>query len=139
MGYLVSFEKAATKIESNAYLLIHKGTGSVIAGHIVKARSLWSLGIGLLGQARMNPGKGMWLPGVRTIHTWGMRFPVDVLFLDADCICKGWVIGLPPGRIGRGPVGTVHTIELCQGTLNEFGLLRQGDTVEFELVKSASI
>ena len=42
----------------------------------------------LLGLAHLNrgaAGPGLLLPHCRSIHTFGMRFPIDVLFLDADC------------------------------------------------------
>ena len=41
----------------------------------------------LLGLAHLNrgaAGPGILLPGCRSIHTFGMRFPIDVLFLDDE-------------------------------------------------------
>jgi uncharacterized protein len=57
------------------------------------------LGLALLDRGRA--GEGLLIPGCRSVHTIGMRFPLDLLFLDRD----GQVIELrrsvPPGRIAR--------------------------------------
>ena len=37
---------------------------------------------GLLGKAGLAPGCAMWLAPCRSIHTIGMRFAIDVVFLD---------------------------------------------------------
>jgi uncharacterized protein len=57
------------------------------------------LGLALLDRDRA--GEGLLIPGCRSVHTLGMRFPLDLLFLERD----GQVIELrrsvPPGRIAR--------------------------------------
>lgn len=37
---------------------------------------------GLLGRADMPPGSAMMLEGCGSVHTIGMRFPLDLVFLD---------------------------------------------------------
>ena len=39
---------------------------------------------GLLGRSALAPGHAMWLAPCRSIHTIGMRFPIDVVFLDRE-------------------------------------------------------
>jgi uncharacterized membrane protein (UPF0127 family) len=34
--------------------------------------------------SRRKAGQGLLLPGCRSVHTFGMRFPLDLVFLDAD-------------------------------------------------------
>ncbi len=55
--------------------------------------------IGLAWLDRERAGAGLLLPGCRSIHTFGMRFELDLLFLDSggEPICM--VRRLPPGRI----------------------------------------
>jgi uncharacterized membrane protein (UPF0127 family) len=65
------------------------------------ATSLFSrlLGLALLGRERAGPG--LLIPRCRSVHTLGMRFPLELVFLDDD----GRVIelhrGVPPGRFIR--------------------------------------
>jgi uncharacterized membrane protein (UPF0127 family) len=58
----------------------------------------------LLGLALLSPkraGPGLLIPGCRSVHTFGMRFPLDLLFLDQG----GRVIeirrSVPAGRFFR--------------------------------------
>jgi uncharacterized protein len=57
--------------------------------------------LGLAFLDRVEVGEGLYLPSCRCIHTFGMRFAIDVLFLDPE----GRVIELrrevPPGRVVR--------------------------------------
>ena len=58
------------------------------------------LGLALLGRERA--GAGLLIPRCRSVHTLGMRFPLDLLFLDGD----DRVIELRRG----GAAGPVHTL-----------------------------
>lgn len=42
----------------------------------------------------------MWLPRSRTIHTFGLRHPLDVIYLDANLLVIDVVESLGPQRIG---------------------------------------
>jgi uncharacterized protein len=56
----------------------------------------------LLGLALLPPqraGAGLLLPRCRAIHTFGMRFPLDVVFLDAAGRPLRWVLGVRAGRL----------------------------------------
>jgi len=67
------------------------------------------LGLALLRRERA--GAGLLIPRCRSVHSFGMRFPIDVLFLDGE----GRVIDLrrevPPGRVIRCP-GAMAVLEL---------------------------
>jgi uncharacterized protein len=39
---------------------------------------------GLRGRDEIEPGCGILFPDARSVHTFGMRFPITVAFLDAD-------------------------------------------------------
>ena len=67
------------------------------------------LGLALLPRRRA--GAGLLIPRCRSVHTFGMRFPLDLLFLDLE----GQVIELrravPPSRLVRCP-GAMAVLEL---------------------------
>ena len=59
-------------------------------------------GIRLLGLAflsREGAGPGLLIPRCRSVHTFGMRFPLDLVFLDADGREVGRRSSVPPGRL----------------------------------------
>jgi len=39
---------------------------------------------GLLGRRALSQDEGLWLEPASSVHTWFMRFPIDVVFLDRD-------------------------------------------------------
>lgn len=51
---------------------------------------------GLLGRDGLDGA--LWLPGVRSVHTVGMRFPLDVAWVDGRGRVRH-VARLPPGRL----------------------------------------
>ena len=38
--------------------------------------------IGLLKHTKLEPGEGLWITPCEAVHTIGMKFPIDVVFLD---------------------------------------------------------
>ncbi|THD11393.1 hypothetical protein B1806_04260 [Metallibacterium scheffleri] len=46
--------------------------------------SLWERIRGLLGRPELGPGEALLLDPCKAVHTIGMRYPIDIVFLDAD-------------------------------------------------------
>jgi uncharacterized membrane protein (UPF0127 family) len=55
------------------------------------------LGLALLD--RRAAGAGLLIPGCRSVHTFGMRFRVDLVFLTDDTVPVSVRRCVPPGRI----------------------------------------
>lgn len=89
------------------------------------AQGWWGRARGLLGRAELPAGHGLLINPCSAIHTLGMRFPIDVVFLNA----QGRVVSLhravPPNRpLIRGGRGAVAALELPAGTAGDW----MGDT-----------
>lgn len=54
--------------------------------------------VGWMGRRAVEPGDGLCLVPCRAIHTFGMRFPIDVLFIDRQLRIVARVDALPPCR-----------------------------------------
>ena len=107
--------------------LVHKPSGRTIAV-VSRAESWLAKGWGLLGRRSLPPGEGLWLPGVASVHTVGVRFALDLLFLSADMDTVRAVPRVPPGRWLVRASGAAHTLELGAGTLAALGIaLQSGD------------
>jgi uncharacterized membrane protein (UPF0127 family) len=55
--------------------------------------------LGLAGLDRERAGVGLLIPRCRSVHTFGMRFPLDLVFLDPDGgpLSAHWSVG--PRRV----------------------------------------
>jgi uncharacterized membrane protein (UPF0127 family) len=84
-------------------------TDRVVIENVATADSLWEQTIGLIGRKRMDAGSALWLHPCGAIHTFFMRFAIDVLFLDEDGTALRIVSGLQPWRIA-GPVRRARTV-----------------------------
>lgn len=68
---------------------------------------------GLLGRKALADGEGLLLKPLSSVHTWFMRFPIDVVFLDRELkVVK--VIQLPPWRVAAAR-GAHAALELAAG------------------------
>jgi uncharacterized protein len=69
---------------------------------------------GLLGRRSLPPGEGLLITPAPSIHTWFMRFPIDVVFLGRDLEVIDIVEGLPPWRTAGRRVAKA-VLELAAG------------------------
>ena len=83
---------------------------------------------GLLGRTGLEPGSGILIDPCPSVHTWFMRFTIDVLFLDGENRVVGLARGLKPFRMA-GAWRATKTIELPAGTIAATGTA-VGDSVE---------
>jgi uncharacterized membrane protein (UPF0127 family) len=66
--------------------------------------------------------------GLRTVHTAGMKFPIDVAFLSSDQTVLR-LTRLKPWRVALGGRGAHSVVEAEAGSLERWGV-RVGDQLE---------
>lgn len=86
--------------------------------------------VGLLKHAALRPGEGLWIYPSQAIHTFGMRFPIDVIFLDRQKRVKRVYHRLPPFRLTRLVWKATSVLELASGTLAS-SRTEVGDELQF--------
>jgi uncharacterized membrane protein (UPF0127 family) len=72
------------------------------------------------------------------IHTIGMKFPIDVLFLTKNNEVLGLISGMPPYRISAIHLRGYSVIELPNGTIRK-SRTELGDKLEISLVEVSQI
>lgn len=74
----------------------------LVAADVEMVRTAWKRMKGLIGRVDVDfpQGKGLWLVPAEGIHTLGMRFPIDVVYLDRDGRVLKMYHRLRPLRIG---------------------------------------
>ena len=81
------------------------------------------------------PGDGLWLMPCRQVHMFGMRYPIDVVFLDEAQRVVHLVADLDPGRLSPKVRAATSVLELPIGTIARLGLTT-GARIEIEPVPS---
>lgn len=56
--------------------------GTVLATELEVAGSGGTRRKGLLGRDGLGPGEGLWIVPCESVHTFFMRFPIDLVYLD---------------------------------------------------------
>jgi uncharacterized protein len=80
----------------------------------------------------LEPGEGLWIYPTQAIHTFGMRFPIDVAFLDRRLRIKRVYHQLAPFRWTTLVWGARSVLELASGSLASTGTAI-GDELHFSL------
>jgi hypothetical protein len=76
---------------------------------------------GLLGRESLPGGSAIVLPSCNAVHTVGMRFTIDVAFVDGRGLVRKIVRNLVPWRIAVAPTART-TIEFAAGELERRGV-----------------
>jgi uncharacterized membrane protein (UPF0127 family) len=93
----------------------------VVADLVAVADTRATRAVGLLNRTGFEPGEGLWIVPSRGVHTWGMRFTIDVVALDEEGIVIDCVSNLKPWRIRLPRRGTAGVLELPAGRVAESG------------------
>lgn len=90
--------------------------GTILAERCRLADTVWKRMVGLLNRRQFDRGEGLVLNHCYGIHTFFMRFPIDVLFLDQDYRVLRTVPELRPFRISV-VKKALYVVELPAGVI----------------------
>ncbi len=92
-------------------------SGATLGQEVGLADGWWRRAVGLLGRRELPDGSGLLLVPCSSVHTMGMRFPLDLAFLDGAGRILQTRPDLSPGRLAVGGRGAKAALELPAGTL----------------------
>jgi uncharacterized membrane protein (UPF0127 family) len=85
---------------------------------------------GLLGVEGLSPGEGLWICPCNSIHSLGMAFEFDALFLDGGMRVVALYRRFRKNRLSRIYWNARGVLELPEGTIERTGT-EVGDELEF--------
>lgn len=97
---------------------------------LIQAHGWFSRLKGLLGTRTLHDNRGIWLKPCKSIHTMGMCYSIDVLFLDKKNSILKIAKQVKPFRFRLGPKYTKSVLELAAGSVEKMGL-NIGDRLHF--------
>lgn len=110
---------------------INASKAVVIVSDLKEASDFFSRLRGLIGRASLGKDEGLWMARCWAIHTIGMRFPIDVIFLDGDLTVKKAIKGVSPFSPIVCCVSAKGVLEVPDGTI-EKGQVQVGDRLEIK-------
>lgn len=111
-----------------------------LATALAVADTHWSRLRGLLGvpSTRFRNGSGLWIVPCHGVHTLGMSFPIDVIYLDDDLNVIDVQRDLQPWRFAPVRMNAASVLELPCRTAAE-SRTAVGDKIEITLQKDARV
>lgn len=107
--------------------------GTLVSERVRTAETFLERLAGLLGTRRLPPGSALWIAPCRGVHTFGMRYPIDVAFVGPGGVVIAVCPALAPNRVSRIRRDARGALELPAGTLAKTGTAA-GDRIEFRTV-----
>jgi uncharacterized protein len=108
--------------------LINQTKQSSLFSQVIVANDFKSRLIGLIGKKKLEAGQAMLFPGCNWIHTFFMKMPIDVIYLDKKMQVKRIQTHLKPWRLPAPVIGASTVIETMAGQLDH-NQIDIGDTL----------
>ena len=102
--------------------IVNRTLDRVVCSRVTLARTLWARTRGLIGRPLLADGQGLLIEPCQGVHTFFMRHPIDVVFLDAEDRVVALRESLRPWRMTRLFRQAYATLELPAGAVAELGL-----------------
>jgi uncharacterized membrane protein (UPF0127 family) len=117
---------------------LNRTRNAYLATHVRLAATHWSRFRGLMATEadRFPAGEGLWIVPCRGVHTFAMRFPIDVVYLDSDKIVVHMEENLKPWRLAPVRMRAASVLELPGHTLTSTQTAI-GDEIEIALSEAA--
>ena len=119
------------------YRLRNVTRGTVLGEAIDVADTSAKRATGLLKHTELRAGEGLWIVPCEGVHTYFMKFPLDLVYIDKKNVVRKVVRNVPPWRASFCLMA--HSIvELPVGTI-EGSATRKGDELAFEAIIEAAV
>ncbi len=116
--------------EAELLAALDETSGTVVAERVRRADTFATRLVGLLNRASLDADEGLLIDPCRAIHTLGMRFAIDAVFLDPEGAVVEVAEAVAPWRMTRVVRAARSVLELPAGRAREAGL-RVGHRMDF--------
>lgn len=111
--------------------LIHQKNNRLIASQVILAKGFSQRVRGLIGSLPLKEGEAFWLPSCPSIHTFFMKFPIDVIFTDRKFYVSSLFENVSPWRILFGGFKSWNVFEMKAGQIKAHDI-HKGDQLNVE-------
>lgn len=107
----------------------NKSKARLLASEARVAESFVSRLVGLLQTPVLNPGDGLYIVPCSQIHMFGMKYAIDVVFMDKKGVVVGLCNKIAPGQMSGIYPKALGCLELPPGIIDSTGTC-VGDIIE---------
>jgi uncharacterized protein len=118
--------------------IVNLTRGTVLGTRVALADTWWTRFRGFLGGRVPQRGEGILLTPCNAVHTYGMAFALDVVFLGADGGVLHMIPEMAPWRRSPRVAGCRYVLEVPPGTIRQTGT-SVGDSFTWTPLKRLSL
>ena len=96
--------------------VVNRSKQTLVVKHLSIARSFFRRLKGLLGTNHLPQGEGLLIQPCNSVHSFFMRYPIDVLFLDSSSVVVKVVENMTAGRVAVARASSA-VLEVPAGTV----------------------
>lgn len=101
--------------------LINDRTQEILADPLEIAKTPWARAKGLLGRSSLPGNTALWIESCNSIHTWFMKFPIDVIYVNGKREVVKIVTHISPWHFSYA-WGADAAIEWAAGSLEKWDI-----------------
>ncbi|HNW26677.1 MAG TPA: DUF192 domain-containing protein [Candidatus Gastranaerophilaceae bacterium] len=109
----------------------NSSNNTVIAERAEVAKSFFSRTVGLILKKTLKEGEGLVIKPCFSIHTFFMKFAIDVLFVNKKNEIVALYENVKPWRILPVHFNSYYVVELPSGTISSTNISK-GDSIKFD-------
>lgn len=113
----LAMERKAQEKTTQTYCVFNQTRESFLSLGVTRADNHLTRLKGLLGRFKLRSDEGLWIVPSWGIHTIGLLFPIDLIYLDEDCRVIHLVEHLGTFRIGPIRIKSASVLELPTRTI----------------------
>ena len=124
-------------LSASAGYAFNRTRSAYLATQLAVAKTHWLRFRGLMWRdtASFGAGQGLWIVPSQGVHTFAMRFPIDVVYLDGERVVVHVEKSLKPWRVAPLRWRAVSVLEVPENTLSVTNTA-VGDKIEIALDKA---
>ena len=100
------------------YGYLTRGENECIVAKVSKTSNFFERMRGLLGTSKLNTNEGLLISPCSSVHTFGMRYTIDLIFLDNNWTIVKTVKSLQPWRMAASK-SAIMVLELASHMLDK--------------------
>jgi uncharacterized protein len=109
--------------------LFHRGTGECLAQRVTLAHTGWTRLRGLIGRKNLDSDEVLWIRPCSGVHTFWMRFSIDVVFLDRQLFIVKIIKNMHPFCLSLPKLSANSVIEMPATSISKYNL-QLGDQLQ---------